>query len=203
MQGVSYSGGGMGAITERRRGSVLEDAILDAAWAELSEQGYAAMTLEAVAKRAGTSRPVLHRRWPSRVKLATAALGRYLATNPIQAPDLGSIRAEMKVLLRGMSSRARPDLLRLLFDMSGDLAAAKTRPADLRAEITNDRTIRAVLQRAIERGEVDPDRLTPRIVALPTDLARHEMLMTLKPLPDEVIREIVEDIFLPLVRRDR
>jgi len=193
----------MGAITERRRGSVLEDAILDAAWAELSEQGYAAMTLEAVAKRAGTSRPVLHRRWPSRVKLATAALGRYLATNPIQAPDLGSIRAEMKVLLRGMSSRARPDLLRLLFDMSGDLAAAKTRPADLRAEITNDRTIRAVLQRAIERGEVDPDRLTPRIVALPTDLARHEMLMTLKPLPDEVIREIVEDIFLPLVRLDR
>ena len=193
----------MGAITERRRGSVLEDAILAAAWAELSEQGYAAMTLEAVAKRAGTSRPVLHRRWPSRVKLATAALGRYLATNPIQAPDLGSIRAEMKVLLRGMSSRARPDLLRLLFDMSGDLAAAKTRPADLRAEITNDRTIRAVLQRAIERGEVDPDRLTPRIVALPTDLARHEMLMTLKPLPDEVIREIVEDIFLPLVRRDQ
>ena len=193
----------MEAIRERRRGAPLEDAILDAAWAELSEQGYAAMTLEAVAKRAGTSRPVLHRRWPSRVKLATAALGRYLATNPIQAPDLGSIGAEMKVLLRGMSSRARPDLLRLLFDMSGDLAAAKTRPADLRAEITNDRTIRAVLQRAIERGEVDPDRLTPRIVALPTDLARHEMLMTLKPLPDEVIREIVEDIFLPLVRRDQ
>jgi AcrR family transcriptional regulator len=189
------------AIRERRRGAALEDAILDAAWAELSEQGYAAMTLEAVAKRAGTSRPVLHRRWPSRVKLATAALGRYLATNPIQAPDLGSIGAEMKVLLRGMSSRARPDLMRLLFDMSEDLAAAKTRPADLRAEITNDRTIRAVIQRGIDRGEVDPDRLTPRIVALPMDLARHEMLMTLKPLPDEVIREIVDDIFLPLVRR--
>jgi AcrR family transcriptional regulator len=193
----------MGAITERRRGSVLEDAILAAAWAELSEQGYAAMTLEAVAKRAGTSRPVLHRRWPSRVKLATAALGRYLATNPIQAPDLGSIGAEMSLLLRGMSSRARPDLLRLLFDMSGDLAAAKTRPADLRAEITNNRIIRTVIQRGIDRGEVDPDRLTPRIGALPTDLARHEMLMTLKPLPDEVIREIVEDIFLPLVRLDR
>jgi AcrR family transcriptional regulator len=189
------------AIRERRRGAALEDAILDAAWAELSEQGYVAMTLEAVAKRAGTSRPVLHRRWPSRVKLATAALGRYLATNPIQAPDLGSIGAEMKVLLRGMSSRARPDLMRLLFDMSEDLAAAKTRPADLRAEITNDRTIRAVIQRGIDRGEVDPDRLTPRIVALPMDLARHEMLMTLKPLPDEVIREIVDDVFLPLVRR--
>jgi AcrR family transcriptional regulator len=191
----------MEAIRERRRGSLLEDAILDAAWAELTEQGYASMTLEAVAKRAGTSRPVLHRRWPSRLKLATAALGRYLATNPIQAPDLGSVGAEMKVLLRGMSSRARPDLMRVLFDMSEDLAAAKTRPADLRAEITNDRTVRAVIQRGMDRGEVDPDRLTPRIVALPMDLARHEMLMTLKPLPDEVIQEIVDDIFLPLVRR--
>jgi AcrR family transcriptional regulator len=191
----------MEAIRERRRGSLLEDAILDAAWAELTEQGYASMTLEAVAKRAGTSRPVLHRRWPSRLKLATAALGRYLATNPVEVPDLGGVGAEMKVLLRGMSSRARPDLMRVLFDMSEDLAAAKTRPADLRAEITNDRTVRAVIQRGMDRGEVDPDRLTPRIVALPMDLARHEMLMTLKPLPDEVIREIVDDIFLPLVRR--
>jgi Tetracyclin repressor-like, C-terminal domain len=144
---------------------------------------------------------VLHRRWPSRVKLATATLGRYLATHPIQVPDLGSLRAEMSLLLRGLSNRARPDLIRLLFDMSGDLAAANSRPADLRAEITNDRIIRTVIQRGIDRGEVDPDRLTPRIVSLPTDLARHEMLMTLKPLPDEVIREIVEEIFLPLVRR--
>ena len=40
---------------ERRRGSALEDAILDAAWAELGERGYAATTLEAVAKRAGGS----------------------------------------------------------------------------------------------------------------------------------------------------
>jgi AcrR family transcriptional regulator len=192
----------MEAIKERRRGTALEDAILDAAWAELSERGYAAMTLEAVAKRAGTSRPVLHRRWPSRVRLATAALGRYLATHPIEAPDLGSICAEMSLLLRGMSSRARPDLIRLLFDMSADLAAVNSRPADLRAEITSDRAIRAVLQRGVERGEVDPARLTPRIVALPTDLARHEMLMTLKPLSDAVIREIVEEIFLPLVRRE-
>jgi hypothetical protein len=108
----------------------------------------------------------------------------------------------MSLLLRGMSSRARPDLIRLLFDMSADLAAVNSRPADLRAEITSDRAIRAVLQRGVERGEVDPARLTPRIVALPTDLARHEMLMTLKPLSDAVIREIVEEIFLPLVRRE-
>jgi AcrR family transcriptional regulator len=195
-------GGGMEAGTSRRRGAALQDAILDAAWAELTEHGYAEMTLETVAKRAGTSRPVLHRRWPSRTKLATAALGRYLALNPIDVPDLGSVRAEMGLLLRDLSDRARPDLVRLVFDMTSDLMDAKSNLADVRGEITNGRLIVAILDRGIERGEVDPDRLTPRIVALPTDLARHEMLMTLGPLSDEVIREIVEDIFLPLVRRN-
>jgi len=179
----------------------LEDAILDAAWTELMDHGYADMTLESVAQRAGTSRPVLHRRWPSRTRLATAALARYLALNPIEIPDLGSVGVEMSLLLRKLSERARPDLLRLFFDMTGDLADAKSSFADVRAEITNGRLIRTILDRGIARGEVDPDRLTPRIVALPTDLARHEMLMTLKPLPDEVIREIVEEIFLPLVAR--
>jgi AcrR family transcriptional regulator len=193
----------MEAGLSRRRGAALEEAILDAAWAELIEHGYAEMTLEAVAQRAGTSRPVLHRRWPNRTKLATAALARYLALNPIEIPDLGSVGGEMTLLLRNLSDRARPDLLRLFFDMTGDLAEAKSNFADVRAEITNGHLIRAILDRGIHRGEVDPRRLTPRIVALPTDLARHEMLMTLKPLPDEVIREIVDEIFLPLVCRDR
>jgi AcrR family transcriptional regulator len=189
----------MEAGMSRRRGAALEDAILDAAWGELIEHGYANMTLEAVAQRAGTSRPVLHRRWPSRMKLATAALARYLALNPIEIPDLGSVRVEMSLLLRKLSDRARPDLLRLFFDMTGDLVDAKSNFADVRAEFANDRLIRTILDRGIARGEVDPDRLTPRIVALPTDLARHEVLMTLKPLADEVIRGIVEEIFLPLV----
>jgi AcrR family transcriptional regulator len=192
----------MEAAGSRRRGTALEDAILDAAWAELVEHGYADMTLDSVAKRAGTSRPVLHRRWPSRTKLATAALARYLSLNPIEVPDLGSVRAEMSLLLRRLSDRARPDLFRMLFDMSGDLANANSNLANVRAEIADDRLIRTILDRGIERGEVDPDRLTSRIVALPTDLARHEVLMTLKPLSDEVIQEIVEDVFMPLVRRN-
>jgi AcrR family transcriptional regulator len=193
----------MDAMKGRRRGAALEDAILDAAWAELVEHGYADMTLDTVAKRAGTSRPVLHRRWPSRTKLAAAALARYLALNPIDVPDLGSVSAELSLFLRGLSDRARPDLVRLVFDMTGDLADVKSSLADLRAEFANDRLIRAILDRAIARGEVDPDRLTSRIVALPTDLTRHELLITFAPPSDDVIRQIVEDIFLPLVRRDR
>jgi antitoxin (DNA-binding transcriptional repressor) of toxin-antitoxin stability system len=34
------------------------------------------------------------------------------------------------------------------------------------------------------------------------NLLRHELLMTLQPVPESTIREIVDDIFLPLVSRD-
>jgi AcrR family transcriptional regulator len=187
----------------RRRGIRLEDAILDAAWAELVERGYPGLTLEGVAKRAGTSRPVLYRRWPSRTALATAALGRHIAQNPIVVPDLGSVRDEICLLLRRMSDRARPDMIRLVFDMQKDLADKHSSLADmrahLRAQIVESDVMQTILERAINRGEIAAARLTPRIVSLPTDLARHEVLMTFEPLSDEAIKEIVDEVFLPLV----
>jgi len=189
---------------ERRRGSRLDDAILDAAWAELVERGYPGLTLEGIAKRAGTSRPVLHRRWPSRTALATAALGRHIAQNPIVVPDLGGVRDEICLLLRRMSDRARPDLIRLVFDMQKDLADQHSNLAEmraqLRAQIVDSDVMQTILGRAIDRGEIAAACLTPRIVSLPTDLARHEVLMTFQPLSDEAIKEIVDEVFLPLVR---
>lgn len=193
----------MEAMTEtnsRRRGTVLEDAILDAAWEELIELGYASMTLESVAKRAETSRPVLARRWPTRTKLATAALARHYKLNPVNVPDMGSVRKELHLALRSMSNRLQPNLAQLAFDMSRDLADEGSNFSDVRAELTDGALLRTILKRGVDRGEIDPARLTPRIVGLPTDLARHEMLMTLRPLSNGVIREIVEDVFLPLVR---
>jgi AcrR family transcriptional regulator len=188
----------------RRRGAQLEEAILDAAWDELIERGYPGLTLESVAKRAGTSRPVLYRRWPSRTALATAALGRHIAQNPIVVPDLGSIRDEVCLLLRRMSDRARPDLIRLVFDMQKDLVEQHsnlaTMRAHVRAQIVDSDIMQVILTRAVDRGEIDAARLTPRVVSLPTDLARHEVLMTFEPLSDKAIEEIVEEVFLPLVR---
>ena len=49
---------------------------------------------------------------------------------PLEIPDLGSVGVEMSLLLRKLSDRARPDLLRLSFDMTGDLADAKSSFAD-------------------------------------------------------------------------
>jgi hypothetical protein len=74
-----------------------------------------------------------------------------------------------------------------------------TNPGDLLA--TGDANTADVLfERAAARGEINPDHLTERIKSLPFDLLRHEILTTFAPAPDHVLEEIVDTIFLPLLR---
>src|ERR1700679_42108 len=76
---------------QRRRGEALEKALLDAAWVELTERGYEDLTIDAVATRAGPSRAVLYRRWPSKQDLVVATLTQHVTTEFVAAPDTGSL----------------------------------------------------------------------------------------------------------------
>ena len=186
----------------RRRGDALDDAILGAAWAELLDRGYANFTMEAVAKRAGTSRPVLSRRWPTRADLAVAAIGHYMQMNPISIPDLGSVRDEYAMLLQKLSERGMLAVVKVLFSMRDYFVETNSSLADLRNKLGGSRTVDEILQRGVRRGEIDPSKLTKRIASLPLDLLRHEGFMTHKPVPKAVIAEILDTIFLPLVSKD-
>ncbi|GAA4623147.1 TetR/AcrR family transcriptional regulator [Actinoallomurus vinaceus] len=191
-------------VSSRRRGQELEDALLDAAWEELAEVGYGRFTIEGVAARAGTSRPVIYRRWPNRSDLAVAAVRHHGAKDPVSTPDTGSVREDLIELLRRASSH-RAEIAALFSVQMGEYFSETGKsPQDLRHELLSGRRqpfgVEEVLRRGIERGEIDPERLTRRIADLPTDLLRHELLMTLQPASDATITEIVDDIFLPLVR---
>jgi AcrR family transcriptional regulator len=187
----------------RRRGSALDEAILEAAWAELLDRGYAVFTMEAVAERAGTSRPVLSRRWQTRADLAIAAIGFYIQKNPISVPDLGNVRDELAMFLRKASDRGMMTLARVLFSMRYYFVETNSNLDDLRTELKiklgDSGPVDEVLQRGVQRGEIDPSKLTKRIASLPLDLLRHEGFMTLKPIPKAVIADILDTIFLPLV----
>ncbi len=187
----------------RRRGAVLEDAILDAAWQELEASGYTNLTLDAVAHRAGTSRPVLRRRWPGRQELAVAALAHRLDRVPITVPDLGSVREELAYLLRRLGERSAP-LIRVALNIGTELAGSGSTYADFRErllrQIADPDLFEAVLRRGIERGEVDPEKLTPKVRALPMTLGRHDMLMTSAPPANADLYAMLDQVFLPLVR---
>jgi AcrR family transcriptional regulator len=188
---------------ERRRGTDLEDAILDAAWDQLTAEGYGRFTIDTVAARARTSKPVLYRRWKTSEELLHAAIRHRGAVTEVPDPDTGTLRGDFLALLRNANT-LRGDMAALLSSMLGSYYNQTGRaPADLRSLFSEGRpsaTGRAI-ERAVARGEIDPARLTPRIASLPFDLWRNEVMMTLKPVPDHVLRQIVDDIFIPLVVR--
>jgi AcrR family transcriptional regulator len=190
---------------QRRRGAALEEALLAAAWEELAENGFARFTMEGVADRAKTSRPVLHRRWPDRWELALAAVRARMGDNPVVVPDTGSLRGDLIAYLREGSAKRAEFITLFSLQMAEFYAESQSTPAEFRQQVIGGRSSLAdeIYARAIARGEADPARLTPRVRELAFDLLRNEMTMSLRPVPDDVITEIVDDIVLPLLTSHR
>lgn len=179
----------------RRRGAELETAILDAAWDELAAVGYARLTMEAVALRAQTGKQVLYRRWPNRAELVLATMRHRFGSIAERIPRTGRLRDDVLTMLRHMAQRQRdfgPDIIHGL--MSEVHEVNPEFPAIMGG------VMRAILEQAAERGEVRLDAISPRVAALPMDLVRHEIIRSRDPIPDSTLVEIVDDIFLPLLR---
>jgi len=186
---------------QRRRGEELEAALLDAAWEELVDVGFARLTMESVAARARTGVAVLYRRWPGKDDLAIAAIAHYGSTHPVEMPDTGSLRGDMLALLGGVNDARYSFTVVVTAAFAGLLASTGLTPADVRARIMSDRPAWSgqIFRRAHERGEIDLDKTPPAVLTMPFDLMRHDLLMTLKPVPPDRIAAIIDDLFLPIV----
>ncbi|HEX7658832.1 MAG TPA: TetR/AcrR family transcriptional regulator [Pseudonocardiaceae bacterium] len=185
----------------RRRGAELEDAILDAAWRQLAEGGGQGFTFEAVAERAHTSRTVLYRRWPTRTDLLVAAARRRMHLTTLPVPDTGSLRGDLLAVLRGGNEK-RSDIYLMLGAAGQHFDDLRLTPEQLRerAIAGGQLAIGTILDRARARHEIPSAGLPERVGSLPFALLRAEIIMTLRPVSDDVIRSIVDEVFLPLVR---
>jgi AcrR family transcriptional regulator len=185
----------------RRRGPELERALLDAAWEVLVENGYSGFTYDAIAARAETSRAVLYRRWPQRRLLLEDAMRR--AWVPIELPDLGSLREDAIALLRRIST-TRGELMMVLVGQLGDYYRETGGTLeDLRELIGvsgRERPFAVLVSRAVDRGELPAPPATERILDLPMELLRQDMLMRGGPDSEGTLVEIVDRIWLPLLR---
>lgn len=185
----------------RRRGPQLESALLDAAWDELAEVGYARLTMESVAARAHTGIAVLYRRWANKDELALAAIENYGRVHPIDLPDTGTLRGDLLAVLTSFS-KARAGFIAIAATsaFSGLLAESGLTPVQAREQLIGDQPSRrdVIYQRAHDRGEIDLDRVPPAVLAMPFDLVRHDLLMNLEPLKRARIESIVDELFLPL-----
>jgi AcrR family transcriptional regulator len=146
-----------GARAGRPRDRQIDVAVLRAALEVLDESGYGGLTLEAVARRAGTSKPAIYRRWTSRQRLVLSALGQRLGE--ARAPDTGCTLCDLDECLKVFVAAFRrmpPDVIGPLFaDCAGD--------RDLRAAFMGTlfdpprAAVRETLERARARGDLRDD----------------------------------------------
>ncbi|MEU9747803.1 TetR/AcrR family transcriptional regulator [Streptomyces niveus] len=187
----------------RRRGAALEDAILGAAADELRTTGYAGMTMDRVARRAGTNKNAIYRRWPTRAALGVAAYRRS-ADAELTVPDTGTLRGDALALLRAANtlwSSPRGAVLRDLLSAAGDDPGLLTLLREQAGGSGTDGAWLTLLERAVARGEAAAGAAHPRVASVPMTLLRGEYaLRGLPEVPDEVLTEIVDEVFLPLVR---
>jgi AcrR family transcriptional regulator len=147
----------------RPRDPDLDDDILAAATALVAAGGFGALTIEAVAARAGVGRPTVYRRWPSRAHLALAVARRHLAAGPHdrRVPDTGSLRGDVRALVDDLVDDL--DRLRAAGLLHG-IVAAVAADADLAAVVRHEQLdptearLAEVLDRAVDRGEARRDR---------------------------------------------
>lgn len=144
----------------RRRGAALEDAILGAAAEELRTTGYAGMTMDRVARRAGTNKNAIYRRWPTRAALGVAAYRRS-ADAELTVPDTGTLRGDALALLRPANtlwSSPRGAVLRDLLSAAGDDPDLLTLLREQAGGSGTDGAWLTLLERAVARGRRRPVR---------------------------------------------
>jgi AcrR family transcriptional regulator len=189
-------------VGSRRRGKVLEAAIFDVVLQQLAETGYVNFSIERVAAAAGTSKPVIYRRWPTRARLVYAALRASRPVLSFDPPDTGTVRGDVMFILHRVSEMVDEVSPEVIFGLIAELL--HERDSSLFAEVhqRNATIMKEILTRGVGRGEIAAEKLTPRLAALPFDLVRYQLMILQQPLSAEDIEEIVDRIFLPLVRAD-
>jgi AcrR family transcriptional regulator len=188
------------AVLTRRRGELLERAIFQAVLEELEMVGYPKLTIDAVAARARTGKPVLYRRWPGRAELVLATLS-HRAPEDIVLPDNGDLRTDLVAALRQLVHRLESVPGNALHGLLAETLRDPRLRARFRALVAARETmLTPILDRAVERGEIDGRRLAPRIMTLPLDLLRNEYLLRGSPIDPAAVVEIVDTVTMPLLR---
>jgi len=137
----------------RARDPELDDAITTATTALLEERGFAGLTIEAIARRAGVGRATIYRRWPNLDALLAHVLRGVVHEVPI--PDLGQVRDDLIALLEHELAMVRRDAGKL-YPSLGVQAKADPGAREALAELMLHRraALRAVLRRGVDRGEI-------------------------------------------------
>ena len=178
-------------------------AILEAAAELLLERGLPAVSMDAVAERAGVSKATIYRWWRTKETLALDALYNEWAAVQPPARSTGSLRADLLALLRPWvrlaSSRPYGRVISALIteaQMDPEFAAIY----QSRFLVPRREQAAAIFRRAIERGEIPENTKIEVALDLLYGPLYHRLLHGHAPLNDRFVRDIVDTALAGLMR---
>lgn len=188
----------VGETGRRRRGQALEQAILDAAQAEIAENGWEGFTVEGVARRSGAAKSVIYRRWQGRVDLADALLQRANVATPGGLSGGRGLKADLLEFLTVVAA-----FLRTPF---GAAVRGVERDGDRRDRISifngeaQVAPVQHIVDRAIANGELShqPSALA---MNLGHTIVMAEFLRLQRPPDDDALKELVDTVWLPALKQ--
>ncbi|MER6619680.1 TetR/AcrR family transcriptional regulator [Streptomyces sp. NPDC000931] len=187
----------------RRRGAVLERAILDATLEQLSTVGWNGLTMEGVAAGAQTGKAAVYRRWPSKEDLVADALRAGLPQFD-EAPDLGGVREDLLDLcLRARDAMfSQPgSALRSVIHECDTLQAERFHAVIVEGVVEPTiRMLRAVIERGIERGEVRADAANGYVFDAIPAMMMYRSKMCGSEWSDVDLEEMIDQLMVPLLR---
>lgn len=187
----------------RRRDPGRDTAILEATLDVLADQGYARLTMDAVAHRAKAGKATVYRRWPSKERLVLDAL-RALdadATARDAPPDTGSLRSDALALLlpeTDATIRRRLDVMVGITPMLTDSPEL----ADTATAVIVEPWVEAnriILRRAVERGEIGPATDVETLAWVIPSMTMYRLAVQHRPAPAEWVTMLLDNVLLPAV----
>ncbi|MFC4467470.1 TetR/AcrR family transcriptional regulator [Streptomyces xiangluensis] len=187
----------------RRRGAVLERAILEAALDQLSTVGWNGLTMEGVAAGAQTGKAAVYRRWPSKEDLVVDALRSGLPELE-HAPDLGSVREELLDLCRRvrevMFSRSGFALRSVLYECDFGTAERFHTVILERVVEPGARLVEGIIRRGIARGDVRPEAANRYVFDTMPAMMMYRSKVCACEWNERELEAMVDQLMLPLLR---
>jgi len=169
--------------------------VVEATIAELADGGYAAVSLERVARRAGVAKTTLYRRWGTKEALVLEAMLERAGTR-VSVPDTGSLRADLLEFAdTAASNAASPEVSAMARAVVAGAPHDNTLAAAARDFWAQRLALDAVIvRRGMDRGEADADTDPRRVIESVIGPIHLRLLLTGEPVDRDFLEGVVDTV---------
>jgi AcrR family transcriptional regulator len=187
-------------VTPVGRGAKVRKAVLAATLAELAENGYAALTVDNIARRSGVNKTTVYRRWRDRENLIADAVAD-LTTIQIPMADSQNIDIDLRAYARSLVGLLNSPTGRALLAALGPDTARNPQVTNAKRRFLQDRYRRAepLVSGAIARGQLPADTDSAELIKTMIAPIYLRLLVTAEPV-DEATADAAVRIALTAAR---